>query len=190
MRSAREEFLDSVCGGDQKLHDRVVRLLQRSSSNDGFLESPASALVDALDPLNETQASDDGSAMAAGGLETRTLGDFRILDEIGRGGMGVVYEAEQISLGRRVALKVLSYASILDKTKLDRFKIEARAAASLDHPNVVHVHSVGSQRGVHYYAMQFIEGQTVADVIADERRRRGLDNESGQTPAAQRLIAR
>jgi serine/threonine protein kinase/tetratricopeptide (TPR) repeat protein len=183
---AREEFLDSACGGDQKLHDRVVRLLQRSLSNDGFLESPASALVNALDPLNETQASDDGSATAGGGLETRTLGDFRILDEIGRGGMGVVYEAEQISLGRRVALKVLSYASMLNKTQLVRFRNEARAAASLDHPNVVHVHSVGSHRGVHYYAMQLIDGQTVGDVIHEQRRHRALDAKPAQSLGGRR----
>ena len=88
--------------------------------------------------------------------------------------MGVVYEAEQISLGRLVALKVLPYASILDKTQLTRFRNEARAAASLDHPHVVHVHSVGSCAVSTIYAMQLIDGQTVADAIAAERTRRGL----------------
>ncbi len=167
----REKYLKSACRGDQGLYDRTVSLLRSSQAAGSFLESPAPALVASLHPL-QTQAS--GQA-AADGLESRTLGDYRILDEIGRGGMGVVYEAEQISLGRRVALKVLSYAAILDKTQLGRFRNEARAAASLDHPNVVRVHAVGSHRGVHYYAMQFIEGQTVAGVIADECRRRGLE---------------
>jgi serine/threonine-protein kinase len=97
------------------------------------------------------------------------LGDFRILREIGRGGMGVVYEAEQISLGRRMALKVLPFAGVLDERQLTRFRNEARAAASLNHPNVVGVHSVGTERGVHYYAMEFIEGQTLAQVIAERR---------------------
>ena len=68
------------------------------------------------------------------------LGDFRILRELGRGGMGVVYEAEQISLGRHVALKVLPFAAMLDKQQLARFKNEARAAATLDHPNIVAIH--------------------------------------------------
>jgi serine/threonine protein kinase/tetratricopeptide (TPR) repeat protein len=97
------------------------------------------------------------------------LGDFRLVREVGRGGMGVVYEAEQVSLGRRVALKVLPLAATLDPRQLQRFHNEARAAAVLDHPNIVHVHAVGCERGVHYYAMQFIEGQTLAALIADLR---------------------
>jgi serine/threonine protein kinase/Flp pilus assembly protein TadD len=99
-----------------------------------------------------------------------TLGDFRILRQIGRGGMGVVYEAEQISLGRRVALKVLPFAAVMDQRQLQRFKNEAQAAAALDHPHIVHVHAVGCERGVHYYAMQYIEGQTLAEVIDALRR--------------------
>lgn len=97
------------------------------------------------------------------------LGDFRILREIGRGGMGVVYEAEQISLGRRVALKVLPFAAMLDRQQLNRFKNEARAAATLDHPNIVAIYSVGCERGVHYYAMQLVEGQSLAEVVAELR---------------------
>jgi Flp pilus assembly protein TadD len=87
--------------------------------------------------------------------------------------MGVVYEAEQISLGRRVALKVLPFAATLDPRQLQRFRNEARAAASLDHPHIVHVHAVGCERAVHFYAMQFIEGRTLAALIADLRRRGG-----------------
>ncbi len=98
------------------------------------------------------------------------LGDFRILREIGRGGMGVVYEAMQISLRRRVALKVLPFAAAMDPTQLRRFQTEALAAAQLHHTNIVPVHSVGSERGVHYYAMQFIEGQTLAAVIEELKR--------------------
>jgi serine/threonine protein kinase/tetratricopeptide (TPR) repeat protein len=97
------------------------------------------------------------------------LGDFRLLREIGRGGMGVVYEAEQISLGRRVALKVLPFASTLDAKQLQRFKNEAQAAAHLHHQNIVPVYATGCERGVHYYAMQYVEGQTLAQVIADFR---------------------
>ena len=116
---------------------------------------------------------------AAGGLkqagaapEEQTagvLGDFRIVREVGRGGMGVVYEAEQLSLGRRVALKVLPLASTMDARQLQRFQNEARAAAGLHHTNIVPVYFVGSERGVHYYAMQFIEGHDLASVIAQLR---------------------
>ena len=93
------------------------------------------------------------------------LGDYRILREVGRGGMGVVYEAEQISLGRRVALKVLPFAATMDAKQLQRFRNEAKAAASLHHEHIVHVYGVGCERGVHYYAMEFIDGQTLAQLI-------------------------
>src|SRR5262249_38516852 len=95
-----------------------------------------------------------------------TLGDYRIVREVGRGGMGVVYEAEQISLGRRVALKVLPFAAALEPAQLQRFQNEARAAASLHHEHILPVYAVGCERGLHYYAMQLIDGQSLAGVIA------------------------
>lgn len=95
------------------------------------------------------------------------LGDFRIVREIGRGGMGVVYEAIQISLRRRVALKILPFAAAVDARRLQRFQNEAAAAAHLRHENIVPVHAVGSERGVHYYAMQFVEGQSLAALLAE-----------------------
>ena len=97
------------------------------------------------------------------------LGDFRILREIGRGGMGVVYEAEQVSLGRRLALKVLPFAATLDPRQLQRFRNEAQAAAALKHPNIVGIHSVGCERGVHYYAMELVEGRTLDQLIEELR---------------------
>ena len=93
------------------------------------------------------------------------LGDFRIVREIGRGGMAVVYEAVQLSLGRRVALKVLPFAATLDPRRLQRFRTEAQAAAQLHHTNIVPVYAVGCERGVHFYAMQLIEGQSLASVL-------------------------
>jgi serine/threonine protein kinase/Flp pilus assembly protein TadD len=102
------------------------------------------------------------------------LGDFRLLGEVGRGGMGVVYEAEQMSLGRRVALKVLPFASALHPRQVQRFKNEALAAAQLHHTNIVPVYAVGCERGTHYYAMQFIDGHTLAEVV------RALRQDAGQ----------
>src|SRR5262249_47123416 len=93
------------------------------------------------------------------------LGDFRVLGEIGRGGMGGVYEAEQISLNRRVALKVLPFAPMLDERQLARVKNEALAAAQLHHPNIVPVFAVGCQGGLHFYVMQLIEGETLEQWI-------------------------
>nr|MCU0875543.1 serine/threonine protein kinase [Pirellulaceae bacterium] len=87
----------------------------------------------------------------------------------GRGGMGIVYEAEQISLRRRVALKVLPFAATLDGRRLERFKNEALAAARLHHSHIVPVYAVGCERGVYYYAMQMIDGLSLADVIAQRQ---------------------
>src|SRR6266487_6423155 len=99
----------------------------------------------------------------------KPLGDFKLIREIGRGGMGVVYEAVQLSLGRRVAVKVLPFAATLDARHLQRFRNEAQAAAQLHHTNIVPVYAVGCERSVHYYAMQLIDGQSLADVIRQLR---------------------
>jgi serine/threonine protein kinase len=100
------------------------------------------------------------------------LGEYRILREIARGGMGVVYEAVQESLGRRVALKVLPGQPLLSPHALERFRREARAAANLHHTNIVPVFGVGEADGVHFYAMQFIQGQSLASVMAEVKRLR------------------
>jgi tRNA A-37 threonylcarbamoyl transferase component Bud32 len=97
------------------------------------------------------------------------LGDFRIVREIGRGGMGVVYEAEQLSLKRKVALKVLRFGAIADLEVVQRFQHEAETVARLHHTNIVPIFAVGSEQGVHYYVMQFIEGQSLAAVIKEAR---------------------
>jgi serine/threonine protein kinase/tetratricopeptide (TPR) repeat protein len=110
------------------------------------------------------------TGLGGAGEETPgTLGDYRIVREVGRGGMGVVYEAEQLSLRRRVALKVLPFAAVMDPRHLQRFRNEALAAASLDHPHAVKVYGVGCERGVHYIAMQFVDGRTLADLIRERR---------------------
>jgi WD40 repeat protein len=98
------------------------------------------------------------------------LGDFRIIREIGRGGMGVVYAAEQVSLGRRVALKVLSSQLSLDPQQRRRFEREARAAAKLHHTNIVPVFGVGEHEGSSYYVMQYIQGLGLDKVIEELRR--------------------
>ena len=90
----------------------------------------------------------------------------------------MVYEAEQVSLGRKVALKVLPFAAMMDKRQLQRFQNEARAAASLRHPNIVQVHFVGCERAVHFYAMDYIEGQTLADVIGYLRQPEETEDET------------
>jgi serine/threonine protein kinase/WD40 repeat protein/tetratricopeptide (TPR) repeat protein len=123
------------------------------------------------------------------------LGDYRIVREVGRGGMGVVYEAEQVSLGRHVALKVLPAHGLMNPTFLERFRREAKAAARLHHTNIVPVYGVGEADGVHFYAMQFIAGQSLDQVLHDLRRLRkhpataaGDANATGAISVAQGLL--
>jgi serine/threonine protein kinase len=109
-------------------------------------------------------------ASLGAGSPPERLGDFRILCEVGRGGMGVVYEAEQESLGRRVALKVLGTPALLDPQKGRRFHREARAAANLHHTHIVPVFGVGEEDGLHYYVMQFIPGLGLDEVLEELKR--------------------
>jgi serine/threonine protein kinase len=121
--------------------------------------------------------------------QAEPLGDFRIVREIGRGGMGVVYEAVQLSLGRRVALKVLPFAAALDERHLQRFKNEAQAAAHLHHTNIVPVYAVGCDRGTHYYAMQLIDGRSLAAVVRELRRGAGLEADEAPPTATTAPVA-
>lgn len=119
-----------------------------------------------------------GASRASSPAGSIRLGDFRVLREVGRGGMGVVYEAEQISLGRRVALKVVTAA--LDERGRQRFRNEGHAAASLRHPHIVPVHAVGFEGEAHFLAMQFVAGQSLAAIL---RRHRRATDPTEDTPA-------
>jgi len=100
------------------------------------------------------------------------LGEFRLLSEIGRGAMGVVYLARQISLQRTVALKVLfPHLSTVERS-VERFRRESKSAAKLQHPAICPVHAVGEERGLHYFAMEFVDGRNLAAEIEGVRRRR------------------
>src|ERR1700728_1737869 len=127
------------------------------------------------------------AAVVVRGARLERLGDFRVLREAGRGGMGVVYEAEQESLGRRVALKVLSTGSLLEPKQVRRFEREAKAAARLHHTNIVPVFGVGQQDGHHYFVMQFIVGLGLDLVLEDLRRLRRVKSVAG--PQAAHLSA-
>jgi WD40 repeat protein/serine/threonine protein kinase/tetratricopeptide (TPR) repeat protein len=119
-----------------------------------------------------------------GSVAPSILGDFAIGEEIGRGGMGVVYLAEQLSLGRRVALKVLSAAAALDARSLQRFQIEAQAAACLNHEHIVPVYAVGAHEDVPYYAMRHIHGASLAAIVAALRQiRDGVPSGECEAPS-------
>ena len=161
MALAREYLVELEAG---RTPDRRAYLTRHPDLTD--------ALAECLDGVELAHAA--GRAMRAPAavateLPAEPLGDFRIVREIGRGGMGVVYEAVQLSLGRRVALKVLPFAAALDAKHLQRFRTESHAAAQLHHTNIVPVYAVGCERGVHYYAMQIIDGRPLDEVIREAR---------------------
>ena len=169
MADLVDEFTERL-NGDEK--PEIEEYVKRCPQGATMLRQVLSVLLLMHGPEAKARIA---SGVASFPLESEgELGDFRIFREIGRGGMGVVYQAEQISLGRPVALKVLPFAALVAPKQLQRFQNEARAAASLEHPNIVHVHAVGCERGVHYYAMQFIEGRTLAQVVGELRQLSGI----------------
>jgi eukaryotic-like serine/threonine-protein kinase len=180
--SALDELTDDQKRRLTDILDRYLRALEggypppreQLLSAHSDLAGPLSMYLDNLAELHDVAAAfgrPDAPPRdsAAGDEDERRLGDFVLVRELGRGGMGVVYEARQISLARRVALKVLPFAAVLESRQIARFKNEAQAAAQLHHPNIVPVYAVGVERGVHYYAMQFIEGQPLDRAIAELR---------------------
>ena len=165
-----EEFLDRKRRGE---HPTLDEYLERHPELADEIRDLFPALL-MMEDLGQSSGGTTGSLAAdnatALAVRLQRLGDYRILREIGRGGMGVVYEAEQESLGRRVALKVLSAGSLLDPKQVRRFEREAKAAAKLHHTNIVPVFGVGRQDGHHYFVMQFIAGLGL-DVVLDDLRR-------------------
>jgi hypothetical protein len=121
------------------------------------------------DAIRTTDENGDGthtsSAASASALKVERLGDFRIVRKLGGGGMGIVYEAIQESLGRRVAVKVLPQHALKEKHKLARFRREAQAASQLHHTNIVPVYGIGEHDGIHFYAMQYIDGHGLNEIV-------------------------
>ena len=118
-------------------------------------------------PGPQLEVDDVGADSRFEAGEGRRLGIFELTGTLGRGGMGVVYRAHDSSLDRDVALKVLSPALCRNRRFIDRFQREARAAAGLSHPNITHVYSIGEHRGVHYYAMELVNGKNLVEILAE-----------------------
>ncbi|HYT94131.1 MAG TPA: protein kinase [Gemmataceae bacterium] len=195
--AAMEEYLAELEAGrtpDRRRflarHPEIAAALTECLDGLAFLHAAAPSLHAPNEPDGLTPPGLPGEA------EQRPLGDFQLGREIGRGGMGVVYEATQLSLGRRVALKVLPLAATLDPKHLQRFQREAQAAAQLHHTNIVPVYAVGCERSVHYYAMQLIEGRSLAALIEemratrDEERGARIEDRGSKAPKTTTVIER
>ncbi len=175
MGPLAESFVERYRRGERPCIDEYARLYPELADRIARL-FPTLVLMEELSPETGGSGMDGQSAQPP-----RQLGDYEIGEEIGRGGMGVVYRARQISLNREVALKVLARPLGVGSQALQRFRLEARAAGQLHHPHIVPVIEVGEADGMHYYTMQLIQGHGL-DLILDElRRQRALPTLAGHS---------
>jgi hypothetical protein len=157
----RQVYLDEACGEDAELRHELESLLIEHDRQGG----------EARPPDSPPAAPEPADAPARDPLVGRTLGRYRILGVVGKGGMGTVYEAEDPELRRTVALKILPPAVARDPKRLERFKREARSVAALSHPNVVTLHSVEEEGEIHFLTMELVHGEPLDRLIPDH----GLD---------------
>ncbi len=154
---ARVAFLEEACGGDEDLRREVQSLLGYEEAAGAFLERPA-LLDEAKELLQEYPPLPEG----------RSIDEYRILSLLGRGGMGEVYRAKDLTLGREVAIKVLRRAAAGGPGDLRRFEEEARLASVLNHPNIVTIYGVGENGDLAYIAMELVHGRTLRELLSGD----------------------
>ena len=153
----RLSFVERECSGDTELYREVTSLLS-SYKEDSFLETPAAAAVADTLLFHELKF-----------LAGQTVGRYEIVGQLGAGGMGEVYLAKDIDLGRKVAIKVLNKRYSLDAANIERFTREAKSASALDHPNILVIHEIGESDKSKYIVSEFIDGRTLRDVLKESQ---------------------
>jgi serine/threonine protein kinase/TolB-like protein len=164
--STRSAFLARACAGDEALRREVESLIAAHERPGSFVDAPAFEL--AADLLR-----DDRSRPPV----ERQIGHYEVLDKLGAGGMAEVYLAWDSKLHRKVALKLLPPYFTRDEQRLGRFEREARAASALNHPNIITIHEIGEAGGEHFIAMEYVEGQTLRQLISGASGDRRIDGE-------------
>jgi serine/threonine protein kinase len=157
--TARAKFMAEICAGDDELRQELASMVCHHEQANSFIESPAYAVA------AETIVESDSSEALVG----QTFGQYKILRVLGKGGMGVVYLAFDQELHRNVALKFLHDDVLSDKQRVQRFKQEARAVSALNHPNILTIHQIGETDGRQFIATEFVEGETLREIIKHKR---------------------
>ncbi len=160
-------YLDRACKGNTALRAQVENLLAHHKS-DSFMEHTAlskAAREEAPTTLDPAREATPGNLVAPTNI--KYFGDYELIDEIARGGMGVVYKARQTSLNRIVAVKMILAGQLATEADIRRFHTEAEAAANLQHPNIVAIHEVGEHEDRRYFSMDYVEGQNLAALVRE-----------------------